>query len=73
MAFQLMRVGIVVFGLGIMAVPGWARVRITYDPARTDEVAIKQAVANPVFEPENNYVRNSPFQIEGYDPLSLDF
>lgn len=53
--------------------PGWARVRITYDPSRTDESAIKQAITNPVFEPENNYVRGSPFQIEGYDPLSLDF
>ena len=53
--------------------PGWARVRVTYDPARTDEAAIKQAITNPIFEPENNFVRSSPFQIQGYDPLSLDF
>ena len=53
--------------------PGWARVQITYDPAQTDETAIKQAITNPLFEPENNFVRSSPFQIEGYDPLELDF
>ena len=51
---------------------GWARVQITYDPTRTDEMAIKVALTSPLFEPENNYVRSSPFQIEGYDPLSLD-
>jgi len=51
---------------------GWARVQITYDPTQTDEIAIKVALTSPLFEPENNYVRSSPFQIEGYDPLSLD-
>jgi len=53
--------------------PGWARVKVTYDPTRTDEMAIKQAITNPIFEPENNYVRSSPFEIEGYDPLDIEF
>ena len=52
--------------------PGWSRVQITYDPARTDDSAIKQALTNPFFEPENSYVRTSPFEIKGYDPLGLD-
>ncbi len=52
--------------------PGWARVQITYDPPETDETAIKQAITEPYFEPEGNSFRQSPFQIEGFDPLSLD-
>lgn len=52
--------------------PGLARVKITYDPAQCDSKAIKQAITNPMLEPENNHVRSSPFEIEGYDPLDLE-
>jgi hypothetical protein len=53
--------------------PGWSRVQITYDPAQADGSLIQAAITNPIFEPDNNYVRTSPFEIEGYDPLQLDF
>ncbi len=52
--------------------PGRARVEITFDPSVTDEMAIKQAITEPYFETDSNSFRQSPFQIEGYDPLQLD-
>ncbi len=52
--------------------PGSARVQITYDAGKTDEAAIKQAITEPYFEMPGNSFRQSPFQIEGFDPLLLD-
>lgn len=52
--------------------PGAARVRLGYDPALTDEAAIKQAITEPYYEVPTDYWRNSPFRIDGYDPLGLD-
>ena len=56
--------------------PGAADVRITYDPAQTDELAIKRAITEPYYNLWDDVRRSacfiSPFRIEGYDPLSLD-
>jgi ferredoxin len=49
--------------------PGYVPLRITYDPARTDEGAIREAITEPYFDGE--IWRPSPFGIEGYDPLDL--
>lgn len=50
--------------------PGWSRVRISYDPSKTDARAVKQAITEPSFDVEDGW-RPSPFRIEGYDPLQL--
>ena len=51
--------------------PGLADVRITFDPAKTDEQAIKQAITEPYFDLGADFWRTSPFRIEGYDPLMI--
>ncbi len=52
--------------------PGYASARITYDPAQTNELAIKQAITEPYFNTATGGWDASPFRIEGYDPLGLD-
>lgn len=65
----------------IFAIPGYLRVeawpapvvgqvRVTYDPAQTDQTRIQQAIMEPYFEVLNDHWRMSPFGIEGYDPLA---
>jgi ferredoxin len=49
--------------------PGAARARITYDPARCDESAIKQAITEPYYDAVQAFWRFSPFEVEGYDPI----
>jgi len=53
--------------------PGAARARISYDPAETDEEALKRSVTEPYFQAHADTVAarwfHSPFRIEGYDPL----
>jgi len=53
---------------------GAARARIAYDPAETDEETIKRSVTEPYFQTNADTVAarwfQSPFRIEGYDPLS---
>ena len=51
--------------------PGLADVRITFDPAKTDEQAIRQAVTEPYYDVGADFWRTSPFRIEGYDPLMI--
>lgn len=48
--------------------PDPARVRVTYDPSKTDPAAIKEAIIAPYFEELQNFERESPFEIEGYTP-----
>jgi ferredoxin len=48
--------------------PGWSRVRISYDPAKADAHAVKQAITEPCFDVQGGW-RPSPFRIQGYDPL----
>ncbi|MGB9624259.1 MAG: 4Fe-4S binding protein, partial [Phycisphaerae bacterium] len=52
--------------------PGYASARITYDPAQTNELAIKKAITEPYFNTASGTWDASPFRIEGYDPLGLD-
>jgi ferredoxin len=52
--------------------PGRARARVGFDPAQTDAQRIKQAVSQPYYDALADVWRNSPFTIEGYDPLELD-
>jgi ferredoxin len=52
--------------------PEAAPVRITYDPTRTDETAIKEAITEPYFDAVQNIWRTPPFRIVGYDPLGLN-
>jgi len=52
--------------------PGAADVHVTYDPSLTGEEAIKQAITEPYYDLLADYWRNSPFRIQGYDPLSAD-
>jgi len=49
--------------------PGWARARVTYDPAVCTETAIKQAITEPYYDLVGDRWRLSPFTIEGFDPL----
>ncbi len=49
--------------------PTLARVRITYDPARCSESTIRMAVTESYYDAVGNAWRQSPFVIEGYDPL----
>jgi hypothetical protein len=49
--------------------PGSGRVRITYDPAQTTPAAIRRAVLTPLYLPGDNRIMDSPFLIEGHDPL----
>ena len=51
--------------------PGVADVRITFDPEKVDEDAIKQAITEPYYDATSDLWRVSPFRIEGYDPLTI--
>jgi ferredoxin len=52
--------------------PAAAPVRITYDPAQTDEGTLKAALTTPYFDTRAKTWRNSPFRIIGYDPAGSD-
>ncbi len=52
--------------------PGVVDVRVTYDPTMTDEEAVKRAITEPYYDATADFWRNSPFTIEGYDPLAVD-
>jgi ferredoxin len=52
--------------------PGVADVDVTFDPTVTDEDAIKQAITEPYYDAVADFWRNSPFRIEGYDPLAIE-
>ena len=49
--------------------PGFARVRLTYDPAATNGTALRQAATEAYFDAERGEFRIPPFRIAGYDPL----
>lgn len=51
--------------------PGFAAVRVIYDPSKTDPDSIRQAVTEAYFDATAGFWRPSPFVIEGYDPLAL--
>jgi len=51
--------------------PGPARARILFDPERTDEEGVKQAIVQPYYDEAGDLWRPSPFEIEGYDPLGF--
>jgi ferredoxin len=62
---------------GYMRLEAWpaqeaARVRITYDAAVCDEGAIRRAISEPYFDTVEGFWRDSPFLIEGYDPLAIE-
>ncbi len=48
--------------------PGPARVRITYDPARAQVEAIKEAIVMPYYDEAGGFEDVPPFVIEGYAP-----
>lgn len=52
--------------------PDFAEVHVTYDPSRTNEAAIRQAVTEPYYDVLTDQWRMSLFQIEGHDPLGID-
>ena len=47
---------------------GYARVRITCDPRKTDAEAIRAAIIEPYFDRFQRLERFSPFEIHGYAP-----
>jgi ferredoxin len=51
--------------------PGLGEAQVTYDPAQTEELAVKEAITEPYFDLHANFWRPSPFKIEGYDPLDM--
>ncbi|MBN2294449.1 MAG: hypothetical protein JXM70_18615, partial [Pirellulales bacterium] len=51
--------------------PGEAKIRVWYDPSKTDDQTIKAAITEPYFELEYGW-RKSPFTIKGYDVLDLE-
>ena len=51
--------------------PGAADVHVSYDTAKTNEQAVKQAITEPYFDLIEERWRESPFAVEGYDPLGL--
>ncbi|MBP8305073.1 MAG: 4Fe-4S binding protein [Phycisphaerae bacterium] len=50
--------------------PGFVKVRLQYDPARTDPSALVSALVEPYYDRVEARWRPSPFQVEGYDPLA---
>lgn len=52
--------------------PDLARVRVSYDPSICDEEAVKRAITEPYFDSVQEFWRFSPFEIAGFDPLSID-
>ncbi len=48
--------------------PAGSAVRITYDPAKTDEAAIRAAITEPYFDRAAGRWLLSPYKIEGYSP-----
>lgn len=66
-----------------LAIPGYVRIeawpgpgavdaKIHYDPAQTNEQAIKRAITEPLYQAETREWKPSPFVIEGYDPLAVE-
>ncbi len=51
--------------------PGSAKVRVIYDPTRSDPDLIKAAMTEPYYDAVSDRWRTPPFRIEGYDPLAL--
>ena len=51
--------------------PAPATAHIIYDPVHTDEAAINEAITEPYYDAVGGVWRASPFEIVGYDPLSL--
>lgn len=51
--------------------PNQAPVRLIFDPKRTTPLALQQAITEPYFDGVGGFWRQSPFLIEGYDPLGL--
>ena len=49
--------------------PELARIRVTYDPTHLTEHDVKMAIVEPYLELEDQYLRNSPFEIEGFNPV----
>ena len=45
-------------------------VKVTYDPSQTSALAVKQAITEPYYNADDNVWLESPFQIEGYDPMA---
>jgi ferredoxin len=65
--------------LGYFKVEAWpgsgpSLARITYDPGRTDEEALKRTITEPYFQVHSDAIVarwfHSPFRIVGYDPLA---
>ncbi len=52
--------------------PGASRARITYDPSRCDQAAIKRAITEPYYDALGGVWRLSPFRVDGYDPLGTE-
>jgi hypothetical protein len=46
-----------------------SKVVVRYDPDETDAAAIKEAIVTPYYDRDAGFWRESPFRIEGYDPL----
>ncbi|MCB9833865.1 MAG: 4Fe-4S binding protein [Planctomycetes bacterium] len=58
---------------GYLAIEAWpappaGRLRLTFDPALTDEEAIKEAIVTPYFDTFEAFERSSPFRVVGYRP-----
>ena len=52
--------------------PHTARVKVSFDPDQTDRRGILEAVTEPYYDQADDRWRNSPFIVEGYDPLAVD-
>jgi len=51
--------------------PGYVPARIIFDPAKAAPDAIRKALTEPYFDQVGNVWRNSPFELQGYDPLAV--
>ncbi len=49
----------------------WARVRVTYDPARTDADDVRRAIAMPYFDFDSGTIEDSPYMLRDFT-LSAD-
>lgn len=56
--------------------PGWARIRVTFDPAAADADTVRRAVTESYFNLRGDQLETRwmepPFGVEGYDPLTAD-
>lgn len=51
--------------------PGFTRLRVSFDPSLVEPDAVADAIAEPVYDPDEDIWWTSPFTVKGHDPFKL--